>query len=83
MAESIKPKQTVNRKSNTTVESVLKQANLGLSKNEIKEICAMVAKYKTTQTINSNLNKLLKDSSKTGEILKLIKQFINKNNKPK
>lgn len=46
--------------------------------SEIKEICAMAAKYKTPQTINGNLNKLLKDSAKTGEILKLIKPFIKK-----
>lgn len=70
-----------NTKTNASVDSVLKQANLELSSNEIKEICAMVAKYKTMQAINSNLNKLLKDSAKTGEILKLIKPYINK--KPK
>lgn len=51
---------------------------LGLSNSEIKEICAMAAKYKMPQTINGNLNKLLKDSAKTGEILKLIKPFIKK-----
>lgn len=67
-----------NTKTNASVESVLKQANLGLNSNEIIEICAMVAKYKTMQAINSNLNKLLKDSAKTGEILKLIKPYINK-----
>ncbi|MDE7167907.1 MAG: hypothetical protein K2O28_03555 [Clostridia bacterium] len=70
-----------NTKANASVENVLKQANLGLNKNEIKEICVMVAKYKTTQAINSNLNKLLKDSTKTGEIFKLIKPFINKKTK--
>ena len=81
-AENTSTKPIVKKsKTNNNIENVLKQANLGLSKNEIKEICAMVAKYKTTQTINNNLNKLLKDSVKTGEILKIIKPFINKKTK--
>lgn len=70
-----------NTKTNSNIESALKQEKLELNTNEIKEICAMVAKYKTTQTINSNLNKLLKDSAKTGEVLKLIKPFINNRTK--
>lgn len=58
------------------LESVLRQSDIQLSDNEIKEIVTMVKKYKTTQTINGNLNKLFKDSTKAGAILKLVKPFI-------
>lgn len=64
--------------SNLDIESLLKEPKLKLSENEIKEIIAMVKKYKKTQTINDYLNKLLKDSAKAGEILKIIKPFIKK-----
>lgn len=61
-----------------TISNVLKQSKIQLSDDEIKEIVAMVKKYKTTQAINGNLNKLFKDSTKAGSILKLVKPFIKK-----
>ena len=67
-----------NSKPNCDIESVLKQSGIQLSENEIVQIIAMVKKYKTTQTINGNLNKLFKDSTKAGTILKLVKPFIKK-----
>lgn len=63
---------------NDPIQGLLKQSNLQLSDKDIKTIAEMVSKYKTTTTINSNLNKLLKDSAKAGEILKIIKPFIKK-----
>ena len=60
------------------IESILRQSDIRLSESEIKEIFSMVKKYKTTQTINGNLNKLFKDSTKAGTILKLVKPFIKK-----
>ncbi|MDE7453387.1 MAG: hypothetical protein K2N22_03165, partial [Clostridia bacterium] len=65
-------------KSDTDIKKLLKQSNVGLNDNEINEISAIVSKYKTTQTINGYLNKLLKDSAKTGAILKIIKPHIKK-----
>lgn len=38
----------------------------------------MIKKYKTTHTVNDYLDKLLKDSTKAGVILKIIKPFIKK-----
>lgn len=67
---------SVNVKSDCDIESALQQSNIELNDNEIKEIIAMVKKYKTTQTINGYLNKLLKDSTKAGAILKTIRPFI-------
>ena len=58
------------------IKNTLKNSNLGLADNEIQKIVEMAAKYKTINSINSNLNKLFKDSSKTGEILKLIKPLL-------
>ncbi len=69
---------TEDSKPNCDIESLLKQSTIQLSESEIKEIVTMVKKYKTTQTINGNLNKLFKDSTKAGTILKLIKPFIKK-----
>ncbi len=66
------------QKPNCDIESILGQSNVELSESEIKEIVTMVKKYKTTQTINGNLNKLFKDSAKAGAILKLVKPFIKK-----
>lgn len=63
---------------NQEIETLLKKSEYKLDDNEVKEIIAMVKKYKTTQTINGNLNKLLKDSAKAGAILKIIKPFIKK-----
>lgn len=60
----------------TDIKKLLKEKNIKLSDAELKEIIAMVKKYKTTQTINGYLNKLLKDSAKTGIILKIIKPYI-------
>jgi len=65
-------------KPNKDIETLLKDPELKLSDNEVKEIIAMVKKYKTTQTINGYLNKLFKDSTKAGAILKIIKPFIKK-----
>lgn len=61
-----------------SIEMRLKQSDLELSEDEIKEILGMVSRYKTTQTINGYLNKLFKDSTKAGAVLKLIKPFIKK-----
>lgn len=66
-------------KSKCDLESLLNKSTIQLNESEINEIVAMVKKYKTTQTINGNLNKLFKDSSKAGAILKLIKPFIKSN----
>lgn len=65
-------------KSETDIKKLLKQSNLGLNDTEIIEICSLITKYKSTVTINSNLNKLLKDSTKAGETFKIIKPFIKK-----
>ncbi len=67
-----------NPKPNCDIESTLRQSDVQLSESEIKEIISMVKKYKTTQTINGNLNKLFKDSTKAGTILKLVRPFIKK-----
>lgn len=67
---------TNSSKATGTLKNILKQSNLALTDKEIKEISAIATKYKTTTAINNNLNKLLKDSTKTGEILKLIKPFL-------
>lgn len=75
---TIQDKDLDNGDSNMDIESLLKDPKLKLSDNEVKGIIAMVKKYKTTQTINGYLNKLLKDSSKAGVILKTIKPFIKK-----
>ena len=45
---------------------------------KIKEIKNIATKYKTTKTINDNLNKILKDSAKTGAAIKAIKPFLKK-----
>ena len=66
------------QKQNDDIESALAKSNISLTTNEIREIIAMVKEYKTTQTINSNLNKSLKDSTKSGAILKIVKPFIKK-----
>lgn len=60
------------------IDRLLRESHLSLPENELIEVINVVTKYKTTQTINSNLNKLLKDSSKTGEILKIVKPYIKK-----
>jgi len=60
------------------IKDVLKKSDVALSESEIQEIATIVSKYKSTQTINGYLNKLLKDSAKTGIVLKLIKPFIKK-----
>ncbi len=65
-------------KLNCDIESILRESEIQLSDSEITQILAMVKKYKTTKTINDNFNKLFKDSTKAGTILKLIKPFIKK-----
>lgn len=75
-----KSKKTVSEspKPKCDIESLLKKSDVHLSKNEIKEVISIVNKYKSPQAINGNLNKLFKDSTKTGTILKIIKPFIKK-----
>ncbi len=63
---------------NSEIENLLKQSNIELTKEEIQQVIAMVAKYKTTQTINGYLNKMFKDSTKAGNVLKIIKPYIKK-----
>ncbi len=56
----------------------LKNSEAELSDEEINAISQIVVKYKTKATVNNHINKLLKDSAKSGAILKIIKPFINK-----
>ncbi|MBD5100699.1 MAG: hypothetical protein HDT29_05495 [Clostridiales bacterium] len=56
----------------------LRNSNISLTDSEIYEIVKMVLKYKTTQTVNINMNRLLKDSAKAGCVMKVVKPFINK-----
>lgn len=62
----------------TDIQNMLEQSDIQLSADDIKEIVEMVNKYKTVQTVNGNLNKLFKDSTKAGAILKIVKPFIKK-----
>ena len=53
---------------------------LGLEPEEIEKIAQIVKQYKTTQAINNNLMKLLRDSNKVGRITKLIKPLLKHKN---
>lgn len=61
-----------------TVESALADSDIQLGVGEIREIAQIVNKYKATITVNNHINKLLKDSAKAGEVLKIVKPFMKK-----
>ena len=61
-----------------TVESALADSGIQLGVGEIREIAQIVNKYKATITVNNHINKLLKDSAKAGEVLKIVKPFMKK-----
>lgn len=61
-----------------TVESALADSGIQLGIGEIREIAQIVNKYKATITANNHINKLLKDSAKAGEVLKIVKPFMKK-----
>lgn len=61
-----------------TVESALADSGIQLGVGEIREITQIVNKYKATITVNNHINKLLKDSSKAGDVLKIVKPFMKK-----
>lgn len=61
-----------------TVESALADSGIQLGDDEIREITQIVSKYKATITVNNHINKLLKDSAKAGEVLKIVKPFMKK-----
>lgn len=60
------------------VESALADSGIHLGVGEIREIAQIVNKYKATITVNNHINKLLKDSAKAGEVLKIVKPFMKK-----
>lgn len=64
-----------------TVESALADSGIQLDVGEIREIAQIVNKYKATNTVNNHINKLLKDSAKAGEVLKIVKPFMKKQTK--
>lgn len=64
-----------------TVESALAVSDIQLDNAEIREIAQIVNKYKATITVNNHINKLLKDSAKAGEVLKIVKPFMKKQTK--
>lgn len=61
-----------------TIESALADSGIQLDVGEIREIAQIVNKYKATITVNNHINKLLKDSAKAGEVLKIVKPFMKK-----
>ncbi len=61
-----------------TVESALADSGIQLGVGEIREIAQIVSKYKATITVNNHINKLLKDSAKAGDVLKIVKPFMKK-----
>ena len=61
-----------------TVECALADSGIQLGVGEIREIAQIVNKYKATITVNNHINKLLKDSAKAGEVLKIVKPFMKK-----
>ena len=77
LAGNVQDKDLNDENPNTDIESLLKEYEPKLSDNKIQKIIAIV-KECDTQTINDKLNKLLKESSKTGEIFKIIKPYIKK-----
>ena len=60
------------------VVDCLKNSDVELTDEEIAQLAQIVVKYKTKATVNNHINKLLKDSAKSGTILKIIKPFIKK-----
>lgn len=75
-----KGKNNVKTKEETqpTVESALADSGIQLGVGEIREIAQIVNKFKATITVNNHINKLLKDSAKAGEVLKIVKPFMKK-----
>lgn len=64
-----------------TVESALADSGIQLGVGEIREIAQIVNKFKATITVNNHINKLLKDSAKAGDVLKIVKPFMKKQTK--
>lgn len=60
------------------LEIALIDSKIPLNEEDFKAVVDMALKYKTVQTINGNLNKLFKGSTRAGEVLKVIKPFIKK-----
>lgn len=60
------------------VVDCLKNSDVELTDEEIAQLAQIVVKYKTKATVNNHINKLLKDSAKSGTILKIIKPYIKK-----
>lgn len=75
-----KRKNNVKTKEETqpTVEGALADSGIQLGVGEIREIAQIVNKYKATITVNNHINKLLKDSAKAGDVLKIVKPFMKK-----
>ena len=75
-----KGKNNVKTKEETqpTVESALADSGIQLGVGEIREIAQIVNKFKATITVNNHINKLLKDSAKAGDVLKIVKPFMKK-----
>ena len=61
-----------------TIDRALKNCPQQFSAAEIKEIKYIATQYKTTKALNDNINKILKDSAKTGAAIKAIKPFLKK-----
>ncbi len=61
-----------------SVEQALADSGIAVTEHEIDEIAKLVGKYKSMQTINNHINKLLKDSAKSGALLKVVKPFVKK-----
>lgn len=66
---------TPSRKQN--VVSALENSGIDLTEEQINEITKIAMRYKSGITINGNINKLLKDSAKSGEVFRLIKPYLN------
>lgn len=60
------------------LQTQLSSLSLGLTQTQIQEIVSLVESGKTKQVLNSELNSLLKDSKKSGKILKIIKSISKK-----
>lgn len=71
-------KKTTPQQPTQDMKTVL--SSLNLTKNEIAEVKRIVDKYKTKQTINSNLQKHFKDNEKVGQIYKAIKPYLKDKN---
>lgn len=63
------------------IEDALRQSELGLKEDDIKDIasCTIDPNYRNnTTSLNNKINKILKDSTKVPDVLKVLKPFIKK-----